>query len=171
MRLIKKYIKDFIRNSIRNFKYFKKRIYLADLLTAPVLDLNKFVEIQYKENRISILDIGCYGEIPNHLTNLKNFNFYGIDIDKEEIDRQKINFKGKNFNFFNYKVVEPDNLEKLRKNFIDDNLNKNLYTIEEVQGYNHKISNSTFNKNQSSKLKIIESYSETIKEKDLCLLI
>ena len=154
---LKNYIKNFIRSSrfIRkkifnlNLKYFGKRIYLEDSLTSPVVSLNNFIENNYKKNFISILDIGCFGEIPQHLKGLKKFYFHGVDIDKEEIKRQKNFYKGSNFNFYNYKVIEPDNLENIRKNFIDENIDQNLYTIEEVQAYNHKIDDQNLNKNQN----------------------
>ena len=125
MKLIKKYIihfilhNTFLRNKVKNFQYFKETIDIADSLTSSVLNFNNYIENKHEENFINILDIGCFGQIPDHLTKLKNFNFYGIDIDTEEINRQKKRYKGKNFNFFNYKVIEPSNLSKLRQNFIE----------------------------------------------------
>ena len=158
MKLIKKYIKDFIlnntflRNKIKNLKYFKRRTDIEESLTSSVLYFNNFIENKHKENFINILDIGCFGQIPDHLTKLKNFNFYGIDIDTEEINRQKKRYKGKNFNFFNYKVIEPSNLSKLRQNFIEPELIKDRFVIEKVQSNHHNISSSklsTLNKNQN----------------------
>ena len=158
MKLIKKYIKDFIlnntflRNKIKNLKYFKRRIDIADSLTSSVLYFNNYIENKHKENFINILDIGCFGQIPEHFTKLKNFNFYGIDIDTEEINRQKNHYKGKNFNFFNYKVIEPSNLSKLRQNFIEPESIKDRFVIEKIQNNHHYISSSklsTLNKNQN----------------------
>ena len=158
MKLIKKYIKDFIlnntflRNKIKNLKYFKRGIDIADSLTSSVLYFNNYIENKHKENFINILDIGCFGQIPEHFTKLKNFNFYGIDIDTEEINRQKKRYKGKNFNFFNYKVIEPSNLSKLRQNFIEPESIKDRFVIEKIQNNHHYISSSklsTLNKNQN----------------------
>ena len=111
MKLIKKYIRYFIlnntflRNKVKNFKYFKRGIDIADSLTSSVLYFNNYIENKHKENFINILDIGCFGQIPEHFTKLKNFNFYGIDIDTEEINRQKNHYKGKNFNFLTIKLL------------------------------------------------------------------
>ena len=158
MKLIKKYIRDFIlnntflRNKVKNFKYFKRGIDIADSLTSSVLYFNNYIENKHKENFINILDIGCFGQIPEHFTKLKNFNFYGIDIDTEEINRQKKRYKEKNFNFFNYKVIEPSNLSKLRQNFIEPESIKDRFVIEKVQSNYHNISSSklsTLNKNQN----------------------
>lgn len=158
MKLIKKYIKDFIlnntflRNKIKNLKYFKRRTDIEESLTSSVLYFNNFIENKHKENFINILDIGCFGQIPEHFTKLKNFNFYGIDIDTEEINRQKKHYKGKNFNFFNYKVIEPSNLSKLRQNFIEPESIKDRFVIEKIQNNHHYISSSklsTLNKNQN----------------------
>ena len=158
MKLIKKYIKDFIlnntflRNKIKNLKYFKRRTDIEESLTSSVLYFNNFIENKHKENFINILDIGCFGQIPEHFTKLKNFNFYGIDIDTEEINRQKKHYKGKNFNFFNYKVIEPSNLSKLRQNFIEPELIRDRFVLEKVQSNHHNISSSklsTLNKNQN----------------------
>lgn len=80
---------EFIRSMIRNSEYLKRRIDTYENLTSSKLSFNNFVESKYETNFINVLDIGCYGEIPKHFTLLKNFNFYGIDIDKVEIQRQK----------------------------------------------------------------------------------
>ena len=155
MKLIKKYIKDFIlhnnflRNFIRNFDYLNRRIHQLNSLTSPVLNFNEFIENKYKENLISFFDIGCFGTAPHYLADLKNFSFYGIDIDTKEIERQKKHYSSQNFEFFNYKVVKPDNLENLREKFNDTNSNQNLYTLEEVQGYSHEKTFSNFSKNQN----------------------
>ena len=77
MKLIKKYIKDFIlnntflRNKIKNLKYFKRRTDIEESLTSSVLYFNNFIENKHKENFINILDIGCFGQIPEHFTKLK----------------------------------------------------------------------------------------------------
>ncbi len=152
MKFIKEFIKNFIRNRIRNLKYFKKRIYIEESLTSSVLYFNNYIENKHKENFINILDVGCFGQIPEYFETLRNFNFYGIDIDTEEINRQIKYYKERKFNFFNYKVVEPDNLEELRKNFVEPALKKDHYVIERVQCYLHNISSSklsNLNKNQN----------------------
>lgn len=152
MNFVKNFIKIFIRNRIRNLKYFKRRTDIAESLTSSKLYFNNFIENKHKENFINILDIGCFGQIPAYFTKLKNFNFYGIDIDAEEINRQKNHYKEKNFNFFNYKVVEPSNLSKLRQNFVEPETIKDQFVIEKVQSNHHNISNSklsTLNKNQN----------------------
>ncbi len=152
MKFIKEFIKNFIRNRIRNLKYFKKRIYIEESLTSSVLYFNNYIENKHKENFINILDVGCFGQIPEYFETLRNFNFYGIDIDTEEINRQIKYYKERKFNFFNYKVVEPDNLEELRKNFVEPALKKDHYVIEKVQCYLHNISSSKLsdlNKNQN----------------------
>lgn len=152
MNFVKEFIKNFIRNRIRNLKFFKKRTYIAESLTSSVLYFNNYIENKYKENFINILDVGCFGQLPEHFITLRNFNFYGIDIDTEEINRQKKFYKEKKFSFFNYKVVEPDNLEKLRENFVEPAQKKDRYVIEKVQCYHHNISSSklsNINKNQN----------------------
>lgn len=178
MRMIKNYIKNFLRNRISNIKFLKKRIYLADQLTNHNLNFNKFVENKYQENFLNFLDIGCFGELPQYLLSLKNYNFYGIDIDKNEIERQKKFYTKKNLNFYNYKIVEPNNLEDIRKNFVDNNFNKDQYTLEKVQAYNHDISNRNLNKNKNftkenfteKKINIDNAVKELINSKEINFL-
>ena len=152
MNFMKEFIINFIRNRIRNLNYLKKRTFIEETLLSSTIYFNNYIENNHKENFINILDVGCFGQIPEHFITLRNFNFYGIDIDTKEINRQKKFYKEKKFNFFNYKIIEPDNLEKLRKNFFETSLKKDRYVIEKVQSYYHNISSSklsNINKNQN----------------------
>ena len=87
--------------------------------------------LNLKSNYLNILDIGCFGKnIPEQFSSQKNINFYGVDIDTNNINFLKKKYtNNKNYFFFNNKIVEPKNLNKFLKiykyNF--KNKYKNIY--------------------------------------------
>ena len=70
-----------------------------------------------KNNFLNILDIGCFGDsIPEQYSSQKNINFYGVDIDKNNINLLKKKYsKNKNYFFYNNKVIAPKNLDVFHK--------------------------------------------------------
>ena len=70
-----------------------------------------------KNNFLNILDIGCFGDsIPEQYSSQKNINFYGVDIDKNNINLLKKKYsKNKNYFFYNNKIIAPKNLDVFHK--------------------------------------------------------
>jgi hypothetical protein len=69
--------------------------------------------LNYKDNFLNILDIGCFGEeVPEQYTSQKNIKFYGVDIDAKNINYlKKKNYNNTNYFFYNNQIVAPKNLD------------------------------------------------------------
>jgi len=82
--------------------------------------------LNLKDNFLNILDIGCFGDsIPEQYSSQKNINFYGVDIDKNNINLLKKKYSNnKNYFFYNNKVIEPKNLSRFHKIYKHDFKNK-----------------------------------------------
>jgi len=82
--------------------------------------------LNFKDNFLNILDIGCFGDsIPEQYSSQKNINFYGVDIDKNNINLLKKKYSNnKNYFFYNNKVIEPKNLSRFHKIYKHDFKNK-----------------------------------------------
>lgn len=82
--------------------------------------------LNFEDNFLNILDIGCFGDsIPEQYLSQKNINFYGVDIDKNNINLLKKKYSNnKNYFFYNNKVVAPKNLDAFHKIYKHDFINK-----------------------------------------------
>ena len=134
-KLIKKIAKK-IFYFLQSFLY---RIEKIDLLINQKLHLNDYVDQNIKHSKINVIDLGCYGDVPDYWKKYKCINFYGFDIDTIEINRQKkkYNNTGK-YNFFNFRITEPQNLEKFKELYRSHYYDKNFYTQRTVQAYEHE---------------------------------
>jgi len=75
--------------------------------------------LDYKDNYLNILDIGCYGEnVPEQYSSQKNIKFYGVDIDEKNISYLKNKYcNNANYFFYSNEVVAPDNLDVFHKSY------------------------------------------------------
>ena len=132
-----------IKKTAKNFFFilqsFLHRIKKIDLLINQKLYLNDYVDQNIKHSKINVLDLGCYGDVPDYWHKYESVSFYGFDIDAPEINRQKkkYNNTGK-YNFFNFRISEPQNLEKFKELYRSHYYNKNFYTQRTVQAYAHE---------------------------------
>ena len=75
--------------------------------------------LDYKDNYLNILDIGCFGQdVPEQYSLQKNIKFYGVDIDEKNINYLKKKYSN-NINYFFYtnEVVAPKNLDIFHKTY------------------------------------------------------
>ena len=75
--------------------------------------------LDYKDNYLSILDIGCFGQnVPEEYALQKNVKFYGVDIDAKNISYlKKKYYNNTDYYFYNNEIVEPSNLDLFHKTY------------------------------------------------------
>ncbi len=82
--------------------------------------------LDYKDNYLNILDIGCFGQdVPEQYSLQKNIKFYGVDIDEKNISYLKKKYSNNtNYFFYTNEVVAPKNLEMFHKTYKHNFKNK-----------------------------------------------
>jgi len=75
--------------------------------------------LDYKDNYLNILDIGCFGQdVPEQYSLQKNIKFYGVDIDEKNINYLKKKYSNNiDYFFYTYEVVAPKNLDIFYKTY------------------------------------------------------
>ena len=82
--------------------------------------------LDYKDNYLNILDIGCFGQdVPEQYSLQKNIKFYGVDIDEKNISYLKKKYSNNtNYFFYTNEVVAPKNLDMFHKTYKHNFKNK-----------------------------------------------
>jgi len=119
--------------------------------------------LNYKDNYLNILDIGCFGQdVPEQYSLQKNIKFYGVDIDEKNINYLKKKYS-KNINYFFYtnEVIAPKNLDIFHKTYKHNFKNKYQNIAFKSATY-QKYSGIKPSINQTSQ-KATDAYSKPIK--------
>jgi hypothetical protein len=107
-----------IQSPQKNYENISKKYHIIDNYKKEYTTHTPFSNcLNFKDNFLNILDIGCFGDsIPEQYSSQKNINFYGVDIDKNNINfLKKKYYNNKNYFFYNNKVVAPKNLDVFHK--------------------------------------------------------
>lgn len=82
--------------------------------------------LDYKDNYLNILDIGCFGQdIPEQYSLQKNIKFFGVDIDRQNINYLKKKYSDNlNYLFYTSEIVAPKNLDVFHKKYKHNFKNK-----------------------------------------------
>jgi len=126
------FLKIIIQSPQKNNENIIKKYHIIDNYKKEYTTHTPFSNcLNFKDNYLNILDIGCFGDsIPEQYSSQKNINFYGVDIDKNNINLLKKKYSNnKNYFFYNNKVIEPKNLSKFHKIYKHNFRNKyqNIY--------------------------------------------
>ena len=119
--------------------------------------------LDYKDNYLNILDIGCFGQsIPEQYSLQKNIKFYGVDIDEKNINYLKNKYSNNtNYLFITSEVVAPKNLDIFHKTYKHNFKNKYKNIAFEI-ATSQKYSGIKPNINQTSQ-KATDASSKPIK--------